>query len=381
MLGTSGAKRYLLVVSLALMPLLGAAPKSLAASPGAVPSGLFPDASGVPHPKPDLDDGADWLELHSGEWLKGAIKTMVNGRLTFKSQDLGEQSMGWYDVKQIYSPRQMNVLLDDRTTVVGRITVSDGYIVIRTYTDEIRVPFSDVVVLVADTASEWDNWHLGAQLGFVYQAGNTPQIGYMGVVSVVRQDVQTRLSLEYRGLFGQNFSQVTNNVQQAVVFFDHYMSSLLFLRLVGARFYFSPFQNLASQITVGTGVGLEIFRFPRLQWELVGGPAYQLTTFDTVQPGEPGSTGSPAFALTSIFEAQPLSILKTTFKYDITISDELSGLATSLMLVELGFAAASNLETTISFVWDRIQSPMTQADGQVPKRDDYGVIFGLGVDY
>ena len=35
----------------------------------------------------------------------------------------------------------------------------------------------------------------------------------------------------------------------------------------------------------------------------------------------------------------------------------------------------------ISFVWDRTQQPHARADGTIPKKDDFKLIFAVGVDF
>jgi long-subunit fatty acid transport protein len=39
------------------------------------------------------------------------------------------------------------------------------------------------------------------------------------------------------------------------------------------------------------------------------------------------------------------------------------------------------LDFELSLVWDRINKPRANADGSVPKQDDYRVIFGVGYDF
>ncbi len=39
------------------------------------------------------------------------------------------------------------------------------------------------------------------------------------------------------------------------------------------------------------------------------------------------------------------------------------------------------LDLDVSFVWDRIQDPQANADGTVPKQNDYYFILGLGIEF
>ena len=50
---------------------------------------------------PDTSGGFDWIELTSGEWLKGEIKSMQNDKLEFDSDKLGLLTLDWEDVRQV----------------------------------------------------------------------------------------------------------------------------------------------------------------------------------------------------------------------------------------------------------------------------------------
>ena len=38
------------------------------------------------------------------------------------------------------------------------------------------------------------------------------------------------------------------------------------------------------------------------------------------------------------------------------------------------------IDLTANFVWDRIENPVTNADGITPEQDDFRLAFGIGVD-
>ena len=40
-----------------------------------------------------------------------------------------------------------------------------------------------------------------------------------------------------------------------------------------------------------------------------------------------------------------------------------------------------SLDLDLSLVWDRIEKPRPNADGTVPKQDDYRFIVGVGYDF
>jgi hypothetical protein len=56
-------------------------------------------------PQPPMPDQFDWVQLKSGEWLKGEIKVMYEGSLEFESEELDTVNLDFGDIKQLRSAR------------------------------------------------------------------------------------------------------------------------------------------------------------------------------------------------------------------------------------------------------------------------------------
>ena len=39
------------------------------------------------------------------------------------------------------------------------------------------------------------------------------------------------------------------------------------------------------------------------------------------------------------------------------------------------------IDTDLTFIWDRVNSPLTTAEGVTPEPDDFRVTFGFGIDF
>ena len=59
----------------------------------------LPDLSWVPP-----QDSFDWIQLKSGEWLKGRLKAMQERKLEFDSDELNDLTFDWKDIRQVRSP-------------------------------------------------------------------------------------------------------------------------------------------------------------------------------------------------------------------------------------------------------------------------------------
>ena len=71
-------------------------------------------------------DGFDWLQLTSGEWLKGQVVRMREGKLEFDSDELGVLKLDWAKVQVLWTALPQTVLLEDEEPIEGRLSISGG---------------------------------------------------------------------------------------------------------------------------------------------------------------------------------------------------------------------------------------------------------------
>jgi len=70
-----------------------------------------------------------------------------------------------------------------------------------------------------------------------------------------------------------------------------------------------------------------------------------------------------------------------THEYRIQITNETAGTFNHHMLTGFETELTKHLDFDISMVWDRIQAPRQNAEGNLPEQDDLRLIFGLGFDF
>lgn len=67
---------------------------------------------------------ADWVQLKSGEWLRGRIIAMQDYRLEFYSDELKKLTIKWRNVKYIKTSAPYRLRFEDQTRVVGAIEIT-----------------------------------------------------------------------------------------------------------------------------------------------------------------------------------------------------------------------------------------------------------------
>jgi hypothetical protein len=128
-------------------------------------------------------------------------------------------------------------------------------------------------------------------------------------------------------------------------------------------------------------MGYHIIDTAKTEWDVAGGPAYQTTRFDSVQPPQDSSEDTPALVIGTYFERELTKTVDLNSRYEFQILNEESGTYTHHFVVALETELTSWLDFDIQFVWDRIKDPQPEADGTVPKSDDFYLIFSLGIDF
>ena len=134
-------------------------------------------------------------------------------------------------------------------------------------------------------------------------------------------------------------------------------------------------------MTAGLGVGYYIFDRQGLEWQVSGGPSYQYTKFETVEPGQADSTSTPAGTLQSTFKADITQRLKFIQTFGATLTSQEAGLYTHHAVSTLEFEIKRHLDLNVSFVWDYVQDPKTDSSGVVPQHGDFRLIVGAGVKF
>ena len=264
-------------------------------APTVKPTSALPPLSWVPPP-----DSYDWIQLKTGEWLKGRLQAMQERKLDFDSEKLKDLSFDWKDIRQVRSPRMLDIWFTDGEMVSGPVTITPEQIVVGGAEARVR-PRSELQSLTPG-GSRRNYWSGNASLGLTFRAGNTDQIEYDAQAHLQRRSPTTRLSLDYIGYLSSIDDVESANNHRVNAEFDLWLTRRFYLITPFAEYYRDPFQNLAYRLTVGAGVGYDLIARPNLNWNITTGPAFQKAWFESSQPGEPNQKSVAALAFGSRFE-------------------------------------------------------------------------------
>ena len=318
----------------------------------------------------------DWIQLNSGEWLKGRIKMLYNRSLDINSDHFGVITVNWDDIAFIHTSHRLSVLLEGGEVLRGALSTRNGTL----WVDEHAVPFEQVVSVASGSRSERDLWSANIAFGMNIRSGNVDQTDLNTRVSAERREVRYHSRLSYSGNYSESDDIKVANNHRAQLTHDYRVSHKWFLRPLQAEYYRDPFQNRAAEWTLGFGAGYQILDTPKQEWSVSAGPAYLRTEFVDVGPGEDRTRNTPAFLLGTVYSYDLTNNMDVNVDYQVTLTETSAGKARHNFYAALDVDLTQRLDLRIAGGWKRIERPQPDSDGLTPEKDDFTVIIGLAMD-
>lgn len=325
----------------------------------------------------------DWVQIDSGEWLKGEIDRVERDELYFDSDEFGDVEFDWDDVITLVSsdPVSVRVEDEDRDTIIGRIDMRGDVIRLHTDAGVREVPKDQVVRIVPGTLTELDFWSFSATLSASSRAGNTDQNDISLRTDLVRQTALTRWSTRYSGEVSTVDGTETANSHRASTEFSVYLTRRFFVTAPTLELFTDEFQNIDSRITLSGGLGYELVDNSWLLWAIDAGLGYQRVNYASVELGEAEGDDDVVVSAGVIVNFDLPYGIDWENEYElqaiVTDLDKTSHHARST--IELDIWGPLDLE--VAFIFDRIEKPEPESDGDQPESNDYRTTVGLGLDF
>ena len=345
-------------------------------------------------PAGSLPEGFDWIQLTSGEWLKGDLKVLYSDSLEFDSDELDLLQFDWEDVHQVITHEPQSVRIEDPEvtkyrvwdvdehvdTVKGILHIKGDRIFI--HTDEGTKEFdrSNLVSIAPGTERELDYWSAQIALSLDVSQGNSEQLNYSSYAETKRRTALSRFYIDYRGIYSTTYGTVTANSQRASSYFDIFSTRRFFWRPVIVDYFRDTFANIDRRTSLGAGLGYTIIDTSKTEWIASPGIAYQRTRYASVEPGEDESASTPAFTFSTQYDTDITKKVEFNVKYDFSVVNKESGTYSHNATAALEFELTSRLDLDLSVVWDRIQEPQPDSEGIVPKQDDLYFFCGISFE-
>jgi len=328
----------------------------------------------------------DWIELKSGEWLKGRIKSMQDEKLEFDSEEMDVHTFDWEDIRTVRSPRLHSVRFDIGEPLQGSLLITTNEVQVMSDTATNSFRRDELVAITPTGRREIDKWSAHVSAGMSFRSGNTKEVEYNTRATLQRRTPSTRLLLDYTGNFGEytigtNQTVTTEDNQRSYAQFDYFLSRRLFVRLPTVEYYKDPLQNLDHRLTLGGGVGYDVIHNRRAEWNVTLGAAWQRNWYSSVGTNQNPIADSAALTLDSRLDLDITDRINVVLQYRGQFSGRETGNNTQHGVTTLEFKIHKRLDLDVSFTWDRVANRETDASGHTPSQDDFRLNVGLGIDF
>jgi hypothetical protein len=358
---------------------------------GLLVSMLSLHASGEPDPwkafVPPPDSDYDWIQLVSGEWLKGELKAMYDHVLEFDSEELELLEFDFENVVWVRTRRPQQILVEREGNKRGVILESgvleiDGNQVILRNGEETLELGRQQVVSIAPGLEDWRSvWSGSIAAGLTERSGNSETTDGNVNIYLQRRTGASRMTLDHASNYSESGGEKTSDNHRTRIDYDRYLSSRFYWRAVSGEYYRDPFSNIDDQYSVGTGPGYELIWTTKTEWLVFAGVGYQKTYFVSVEAGEDSSSESPFGSIGTRFDQELTSRVDLILDYSMRLLNDENGRYTHHAIGTLSVELVNDFDLDLSYVWDRIDKPQRASDGTVPEQDDFKFIVSIAYDF
>jgi hypothetical protein len=140
-------------------------------------------------------------------------------------------------------------------------------------------------------------------------------------------------------------------------------------------------RNVDLRTTVAAGAGYELIDRPRAEWNVLGGAGYQRTDFTSIQQGKDSSVEDAALLFKTSLELDITPDVDWDTSYQIVAVVTNWDRASQHLSSVFSFEVWGPLDLDVSFIWDRIEKPAEDPDGDRPESDDLQLTVGASLEF
>lgn len=102
----------------------------------------------------------DWIQIASGEWLKGEFDRLHDDMVYFDSDEFDDVTIDWADVESLLPIQPVTLRLSKRRTVMGTMEMRKGKIRLPTASEILEIERGDVIGIIVGSGED-----LGVMVG------------------------------------------------------------------------------------------------------------------------------------------------------------------------------------------------------------------------
>ena len=329
----------------------------------------------------EFGDTFDWVQMVSGEWIKGNIARMRNDTMEFDSDKLDMLYLDFADVSLVHSPQVNTYVFDDRESATGPAVITAEQVIVQTEEGTKTFARADLEAIV-EGEKERDWWSMKLRFGLTLNRGNTDQLTYDIKFNTRREDRMTLLDLNYNATFGQ-----TNGTQNV----NRHLGEFLFNVFLGSRWWVTPafgqlfndrFQNIQFRATPAAGAGVHIVDMAKVKWDFMTGIGYQYLNAKAPAAGTTNPQNDAFIPLYTYWDFDITGDIDFTVSWLTNLVVTTIGNTNHTGKADLAIELTSVLDLDIAFLYLRTEEPVQPADPALPQieKNDYQLVVGISLE-
>lgn len=324
----------------------------------------------------------DWIQLASGEWLKGKLKSLYKNELEFDSDELGILTFDFDDINHLKTQTQHSLQIEGYSeNIDGRILLSDKEITLESSLEKRTFDRNRIVAMAAASENELDYWTGKIAFGIHLRRGNSQQFDSNAQLIARRRSSKSRFRTDFVGVSSVVEEVQISDNQRLGGTYDVFVNRRLFYRPVSIEIARDPFQNIGLKWIYGASVGYYLLDNSRTEWDYTIGLGYQKTRFDSVQEDSDNTSSSGALILSTNFDTQLTSSTDLSVLYHMQLADEDAGGYSHHSIFSINHELIGNVNVGISYIWDYVDSPEIDENDIQPEQNDMRLNFNISYKF
>jgi hypothetical protein len=329
----------------------------------------------------EFGDTFDWVQMVSGEWIKGNIARMRNDKMEFDSDKLDMLYLDFGDISLVHSPQVNTYVFDDRESATGPAVITADQVIVQTEEGTKTFARADLESIV-EGQKERDWWSMKLRFGLTLNRGNTDQLTYDIKFNTRREDRLTLLDLNYNATFGQ-----TNGTQNV----NRHLGEFLFNVFLGSRWWVTPafgqlfndrFQNIQFRATPAAGAGVHIVDMAKVKWDFMTGIGYQYLNAKAPVMGTTNPQHDAFIPLYTYWDFDITGDIDFTVSWLTNLVVTTIGNTNHTGKADLSIELTSVLNLDLAFLYLRTEEPVQPDDATLPRieKNDYQLVVGISLE-
>jgi hypothetical protein len=236
---------------------------------------------------------ADQVVLKNGDTLTGSIVKKDGGKLTIKSEFLGEVSMPWSAVKSVRSDEPLTVELPKDQKAIGKVVTEGDTLQVVTPTETKTAMLGEIGAMRNPAEQRtWERlqhpgllelWTGYFDLGFAMARGNARTDTLTNAFNATRVTRHDKVNVFFNQIYGTaRTNDVTATIANAVRggwSYNRDIKGRLFLTTIN-QYDHDTFQKLDLRFVAGGGFGYNAVKNPRTTLAFIGAANYSRENFE-----------------------------------------------------------------------------------------------------